>query len=261
MKLVQLLVLNLLVLGSIGCSGVKFSPAEVNEPIPETFSKRALYPAGVSGYEFQDLVGNILAVKSSKDPIRIGLIRPKTYENSVIPITNPNNYYRSRIQKGAEAQGSYLAFAGKFSADQMAELVLIDIARAGVVFDDAATWKEIQEAASRWVVKNPKTDPSIKRLWVKSVVLSRRLYSSHTKIDANATGQVGEVTGVKSGVYRKSENEIKSVMLGFEAFDIDELAQQSSSAGFIEVSKEEILESSRFTGVIKGNIDISMPNI
>ena len=258
MKVIKLLAFSLISFGLIGCAGVKFAPAAVNEPIPDAFSKRALYPAGVAGYEFQDLVGSILSVKNKEDPVMIGMIRPEKYKNSVTYITDSNNYYHSRIQKGAEVQGSYLAFAGNFSAGQMAELTLIDIARAGIVWGTSdAAWEKFQKAATEWVNRHPKADNSIKRLWVKSVVLSRRLYSSYTNVGADATGQVGHVIGVESGVYRKSENESKSVMLAFEAFDIDSIAQQSSGQGFSEVTKEKILESSIFTGVIEGSIQES----
>jgi len=41
-----------------GC-GVRFASAPVNADLPRAFTSRALYPAGVAGYEFQDLVGNI----------------------------------------------------------------------------------------------------------------------------------------------------------------------------------------------------------
>lgn len=235
-----------------GCAGVKFAPAPVNKPVPEVFTQRSIYPAGVAGYYFQDLVGNILFVKANSDTLRIDVIRPSAYVNAVTPITDSNNFYRSRIQKGAEAQGSYLAFAAKFSAEDMAELTLDDIARAGIELKDEATWTEIRNKVVAWVQTHPKSDASAVRLWVKSVVLSRRVYNSHTKIEADASGQVGDVTGVKTGVYRKDEEGIKSVMLGFEAFDVDKLASEASKPGVMAVKPSELLEKARYLGVIEG---------
>jgi len=237
-----------------GCSGVKFAAAPINRQIPEAFTQRSVYPGGVAGYDLQDLVGNILFVETGKDPLRIDVIRPVGYVNAVIPITNSNNFYRSRIQAGAEAQGSYLAFAAKFSAEEMAELTLDDIARAGIELKDEATWTDIKNKIIAWVRGHSKTNPNSSRLWIKSVVLSRRVYNSHTKIDANASGQVGDVTGVKTGVYRKDEDGIKSVMLGFEAFDVDRLATEASKQRWLSLPPTGLFEKTRFTGVIDGRI-------
>lgn len=237
-----------------GCAGVKFAPASVNKPVPEAFTQRSVYPAGVAGYDFQDLVGNILFVKANSDTLRIDVIRPSSYVNAVTPITDSNNFYRSRIQKGAEVQGAYLAFAAKFSAEDMAELTLDDIARSGIELKDEATWTEIKNKVVEWVKAHQKTDESSSRIWVKSVVLSRRIYNSHTKIEADASGQVGDVTGVKTGVYRKDEEGIKSVMLGLEAFDVDKLANEASKSRATAITPSELLEKSRYLGVIEGKL-------
>jgi hypothetical protein len=173
-------------------------------------------------------VGNVLRVKKNDDPIRIGLIRPTDYKNIIIPITDPNNYYKSRIQKGAEAKGSYLAFAVNFKADQLAELELVDIARASVAFDNDSVFQHVIDKATIWVREHPYSDTSIKRLWIKSVVLTRRIYEDFTNVGVKASGQVGDVVGVSTGVYNKSEQSIKSVIIAFEAFDIDELVKQTS---------------------------------
>ena len=73
---------------------------------------------------------------------------------------------------------------------------------------------------------HPKVDAQTSRVWVKAVVLTKRVYQSQNKIEANASGQVGDVVGVKTGIYRKSDTELKSVDIAFEAFDIDLLAAQ-----------------------------------
>lgn len=243
----------------ISCSGVKFASAPVNKALPETFTNRAIYPAGVAGYEFQDLVGNILKVDSGKNPIRIGLIRPDSYKSEIIPITDANNYYKSRIQRSAEASGSYLAFSANFSAEKLAELTLIDIARAGIILNDNNTFKEILDSAKVWVETHPKGTNSAKRLWVKSVVLTRRVYNDFTKIEADASGQKSDVVGVSTGVYSKDENSIKSVIIAFEAFDIDELVSSSAALadtkGLVDdMNYEQIFKSSLFTSTIEGEI-------
>jgi hypothetical protein len=215
-----------LVLGSVvllaGC-GVKFAEAPVNTTLPEVFKQRLLYPGGVASYDSQDLVGNVLQLAEGQEALRVAVIRPDAYTPQLITIVDPNNYYRSRIQRGAEEQGSYLAFAESLKADQMAELILTDVARAGIVLDNAAQWEQIVAKSAQWVASHPKASPGVQRLWVKAVVLTRRSYSDFSKISANASGQVGSVVGVKGGVYRNSEQEQKSVNIAFEAFDIDKL--------------------------------------
>jgi len=252
------LILALSIIGLSGCSGVKFAAAPVNAPLPEVFKGRAVYPANVAAYEFEDLVGNVLLIRPNTDPLRVGVIRPRAYKLAVIPITNPENYYHSRIQHGAEAQGSYLGFAAGFSRDQMAELTIIDAARAGIELSDNAVFASIIEDARNWVKQHPKGDSNSKRLWLKAVVLSRRIYSASTQIKANASSQVGEVVGVKTGVYRKDEESSKSAILGFDAFDIDELVEKAGG-GMAFTGSGVPLESARFTGVIEGPIRKSEP--
>ena len=189
-------IVTILALTLTGCAGVRFAQSPVNADLPESFTKRALYPAGIAAYDFQDFVGNILKIKQNEDPIRIGIIRPNLYEAKIIPIDEPNNYYKSRIQKGASTKGSYLAFTGSFSDDQLAEVELVDIARSGISFDNQNIFQEIVDKAKNWVSNHPKTDPTIKRLWVKSAVVTRKLYNDFVKIDANASGQTGDVVGV-----------------------------------------------------------------
>ncbi len=261
MKILNLLfVLISIVLTS--CAGVKFANAPVNTDLPESFTERSLYPAGVAGYNFQDLVGNVLEIKKNENPFRIGMIVPNGYKATVIPILDPNNYYKSRIQQGAELKGSYLKFAANFKADQLAELELIDIARSGIPFDTIKIFNEILEQATKWVSTHPKSDTSITRVWVKAVVLTRRIYNDMVNVGANASGQVGDVVGVSTGVYNKHETEIKSVIIAFESFDIDKFVKETTTSEL----KPRILmnlnntpsipKSAIYKGIIQGEIKI-----
>ena len=241
-----------------GCTGLKLAESPINRSLPESFTKRALYPAGVAAYEFQDLVGNILRIKNDEDPIRIGLIRPNGFVTVVEPITDPLNYYKSRIQQGAEAQGSYLAFAANFKADQLAELELIDIARSGVAFNTDVIFNQITTQATAWVNQHPNSDSAVTRLWIKSVVLTRRIYNDYTKINVNASGVVGGAVGVSTGVYNNSEQSIQSVIIAFEAFDIDQLVEQLSVKDTLKSlfpkSIERLADLSIYSGTIQGKI-------
>lgn len=235
------------------CAGVKFGESTVNATLPDVFKDKAVYPAGVAGYKFEDLVGVIILVKKGQDPLPIGLIRPTAYVRNVIPITDPNNYYKSRIQKGAEAQGSYLSFAANFSADRMAELELSDIARAGIHWD-GTNFDEVITQAAAWVESHPNADPTVTRIWVKDVVLTKRIYSDYTKIAADASGQVGPVVGVKGGIYNNAENVIKSVILSFDAYDIDKMVSNAKSVESIGGTSIDRIKFSKVKNTIDGQI-------
>jgi len=227
MKKIKLLILLLISIGFCSCSGVKFAAAPTNIPLPGDFKDRILYESGIAAYTFEDLVGNVLLFKENNRPVRIGIVVPTGYvPNAItIPQNGSMNYYHSFIQKGAETQGSYLAFAADFANDQMAELTLEDVARADVPFTQQS-FAELTSLLTSWVQSHPKNDPNVKRMWVKSVVLTTRLYTAGTKISANASAQIGSVVGVKSGIYSTNNETVKSTVIGFEAFDIDEFVGQ-----------------------------------
>jgi len=257
MKRIKFLFLLLLSLIIISCSGVKFANSPVNSPLPDSFTKRALYPGGVAGYEFNDLVGNIIKLEPNHDPLRMGVIVPEGFRNEIIPIVEAesNNYFKSRIQRGAEINGSYLAFAANFSVDQLAELELIDIARAGISFVNPATYNEIEKALTDYVKNHPKQQgDTSKRIWIKSVVLTRQVYHTFTNVGAHASGVVGEVVGVSTGVYNKNDLSTRSVIIAFESFDIDELVSQIKNDIKLSLSAEDKLNNALFKEVIKGEI-------
>lgn len=240
-----------------GCEGVTFKDAPKNTPLPPAMRDLAIYPAGVAGYDFQDLVGNILSLKPPSAPLRIGLIRPTGYQNVVIPIDDPNNYYHSRIQKGAEVQGSYLTFAASLKDDELVDLLLLDSARAGITLTSSGIWKDITTQLAAWVKAHPKGDSQ--RIWIKSVVLTRQVYSSESKVGAKAKDQVGDVVGVSGDVYRKSEDEQRSVVIAFEAFDVDELVAAYNSKSNLFDEELGPPKSARFTGVILGTLPATGP--
>jgi len=219
-KCIALVIVAFLIGGCDG--GIKFAQLPVNVTLPEAFASRATYPGGVAGYNFKDLVGNVLLVDETDSPLLIGVLRPNGYKDSVKLITDPLNYYKSKIQFGAQAQGSYLAFAAGFKADQLAEVTLFDVAWAGINFGEGSTFPDIQQKIVTWVREHPKgpQDSTGQRLWIKSAVLTKKLVQSYVKIDMNASGQLA-VVGVKTGVYAESGDEVREVIIAIEAFDMD----------------------------------------
>lgn len=235
--------------GLTGCAGVKFAEAPVNAVMPDSFTKRSIYPSAVAVYEFQDLAGTILSVEQGKDPIRVGIIRSQTQTPVAIPIAEALNYYHSRIQQGVSGGGQYLAFAANLSADAMVDFELDDISRASTDFTN-----DMVSKLTDWVNIHPKPNNNTTRLWVKSIVLTRQTLTNFVKIDANASGQVGEVTGVKTGVYRKAENTTRSTILGFDAFDIDQLVGQVKAAPREITNLESLLETTRSIQKLQGKL-------
>jgi hypothetical protein len=233
-------------LGLFSCRGLKPGESPVNIPIPKEFADRTVFPTDLAGANrFQDLAGSIITFKAATTPIFAGLARPDSYVAVSVPITDPNTYYKSRIQKGAEIQGGYLQFAAGFTADQMAELELIDISWAGISFDTETPWNQVIKKAQTWVETHPKTDTTIKRWWIKEVTLTRRVFTSYAKIKADASGTVGPIVGLKAGIYNNNDNSVKSVIIGLVAYDIDQMVAQSKSVQGLAGQSTTVLKFSK----------------
>ena len=118
-------------------------------------------------------------------------------------------------------------------------------------------FKQILDSAKVWVKNHPKGNSTDRRVWIKSVVLTRRVYQDFVKIEASASGQKSDVIGVSTGVYSKDENIIRSVIIGFESFDIDKLVESSTNAKqqeLLTVDYVKIFDDSKFLEIIEGEI-------
>lgn len=226
-----------------GCTGIRFAKAPVNAPIPVAFTQRSTYPSSVTSYEFEQLVGAIISVTPDKGLTRVGQVLASTSEPRAIPIENALNYYHSRIQQGISAKGGYFAFTANMSADSLVDLELDDIARATTEYNDEVILK-----LNEWVRNHPKPNEVTQRIWVKTAVLTRQTITDYVKISANASGQIGEVTGVQTGVYRKSDNSSRSTIIGFDSYDVDQLVnsfQQNSKQLIPQLEPTRSVESYR----------------
>lgn len=205
------------------CAGVKFTPVKSNLDMPDAYKQRSIYPGGVAAYTPTDLAGTILTVRDGQQPRQSGKLYPLGFTPEYKPLTSDQslNYYFSRITRGAEAQGSYLSFAASFDVDEMAELEMVDIGYVNISLN-AGQFEEIKTLAKKWVEGNPRQNAE-KRVWIKTVVLTGRTFTSASNITANATVATGAVK-VGTNVYSTNNTKIKSVLLAFEAFDVDELA-------------------------------------
>jgi hypothetical protein len=248
-------------LGIASCDGVKFLSIAPNLDLPKAYTSRSIYESGVAAYEFNDLVGNILKIKTdnSHSPLRVGIIRTKDSDTSVHIIGEAAslNFYHSFITKGGELKGNYLAFAGGFSKDQMAEYTLFDLAYASILFSQES-FDVLTKALKAWVKDHPKSDSS-KRIWIKSVVLTSGLYTAGNKIKANASGVLGSTVGVNGSVYNTNTQTIKNTIIGFDYFDIDEFVgslNANAISGGMEDQKIKALLMRQPLLTIKGPLRI-----
>lgn len=225
----------------MSCKGLKPGSSSFNTPIPREFANRSVFPTDLAGGQrFQDIVGGVVVLKDGDAPLLVSLIRPTGYVATVIPIVDPNTYYKSRIKKGAEAQGSYLTIAAKLSVDEMIDLEIVDASFAGIPFDTDVPFKDILAQAQVWVKSHPKIDPSSSRIWVKEAVLTRTIISTTNIIDADASGTVGPIVKVGTKIYNNNETQNKSIQIGLVAYDIDKLVQQTVASGIVGESKSTL---------------------
>ncbi len=235
-----------------GCGGVKFGPTPIDKPLPSGFAERTIYPDGAAAYEMEDLVGCILLEKNITESIvdpstgqarvvtkkkydKAGVVLPADFTPTVRPIKEALMYYRSKIDRGAAVQGSYLAFAASFSEKQLGELTLSDSALVSI-----PNSKFPEQEILNYVKSHP-TVPAgyTARLWIRSVILTRRVYCQYTDISANASGVVGDTVGVKAGVYNKQTEDVGDVILGMDTHDIDRLARRIEGEAEMTQTKAE----------------------
>lgn len=225
----------LLVLLSItGCAGIKFSDETVNKNLPSDFKNRNIYPeTDIFKYKMDSLAGRILVCQPDQIKERIYdcdlkitriLKKDKKTKSSIPPetLTPERLVYSSKIDKGASAQGSYLAFAGSFSAEQAAEIIITDSALV-YVDDDNIPEKELK----KYVRANPKKGKE-RRFWIQGALLATIYQRDLVKIDANAEGVVGNTSGIKGKVYNHRGQESVDYRISLLMPDIDRDLDKSS---------------------------------
>ena len=195
------------------CAGVKFADERVNKNLPEDFKKRNIYPeTDIFKYKLDSLVGRILVCKPGQVSERVydcdlkitRILKTDSATNQPIPpetITPERIVYSSKIDRGAAAQGSYLTFAGSFSAEQVAELLITD---SSLVFanDNDVPVSEILN----YVSSNPKQEGE-ERFWIQGALLATLIQRDLVKIKSDAEGVVGNTSGVKGEVYNNRGQE------------------------------------------------------
>jgi len=221
MRVLQILTVILSV-SITGCSGVKFaSDPNFNRNLPQDFVKRDLYEkTDIFKYRLDDLVGHILVCKTVTDKPKtedceLKLTRIIKDNTSLVTEMPKQAIYRSKVNSAAATQGSYLAFTANFSVDQIAEVTITDSTLIAVKAEDVPI-----DALKTYVTNNP-NDGLVKRYWIQAALLATLVQKDYTKIKADASGVVGNTTGIGGSVYNEHGSDSYDWRISMLLPDID----------------------------------------
>lgn len=222
MKKKHSLIWALVFVFTYGCGGgIKFADEPMNRSLPEDYKNRKIYQqSDIFKYKLDSLVGRILVCKQKigdKSKLDCDLkLAPIRKDNSTPLIKTPEQkVYSSKIDRGAAAEGSYLAFAAKLSADQAAEVLITDSVLVFIQDDDIPI-----EKLKAYVKANPKVGNE-NRYWIQGALLATIITRNLIKIDSNASGVVGTATGLKGQVYKNEGLEAIDYKISLLMPDID----------------------------------------
>ena len=214
---IAILILLILSICGTGCGGMHLGNTLLNLPLPESFAKRRVWPdPSIFQYKLEELPGHVIykyKETAHPDSPRYSLgpkLLKDSYEIKAEPVKD-GAIYSSKIDSGASAQASYLAFAGKLSEESAMEVVITDIALALVKAED------IPASKLRMVPWRPDEE----RCWVQGVLLTHVLHKAYTKVDASLSGVVGDVFGAKGNVYHAVGGFTRDAVIALLCIDID----------------------------------------
>ena len=197
-----------------GC-GVKFANETLNKDLPKDLTSRTLYPqTAIYKYHLDQLIGSIVYYDNNKNLKRVERVIRDNYIPSVkfVPDTD-GVLYKSKINSGASAKGSYLAFSASLTADQMAEVIIRDIAH--IYIDDEDVPRALLNKARVYA-----RDKNVQLYWIQGLLLSTRNLEYYQKISTNASGVVGNTAGVEGGVYNSRGMTSKDYDIALELVDL-----------------------------------------
>lgn len=204
-----------------GCGGIEFADEQINRSLPDDFKNRNIYPeTDIFKYKLDSLVGRILICAPDQVSERVfdcdlKLMRITTAGTAPETTTPEQQVWSSKIDQRAATQGSYLAFAANFSAEQAAEILITDSAL--VFIEDG----DVPITELRDYVQDNTKPPNARRFWIQGALLATIIQRDLVKIDANAEGVVGNTTGLKGSVYNKREQDSVDYRISLLLTDID----------------------------------------
>lgn len=203
---------------AMGCSGVRFGNLALNEELPEDWKNRNLYHnTSIFKHQLQDLAGSLLQKREGETEfVRVGRVVNPGYAPA-LKLMDDGKVYESKIDRGAEVQGGYLAWAAKLQANQKASVVIQDVSMVFIPYPDIP-WKELSRIA---ISQPPARD--VQRYYVQGVLLSSIVIEKYAEIEANASGVIGATIGVAGKVYTREGSVARDFRIALEIIDIDKL--------------------------------------
>ena len=219
MKLARTMLSSVMCLSLVGCGGVKFGNVpDWNIGLPDDFRNRILYEnTDILKYSLDQLVGHVVY----KDPDSAFVLKHRILVVNFTPVVTAldpatSQLYRSKIDRGAAAQGSYLVFAANLSESQAAEITIQDVAVSLVPSEKIPNTLLVAEA------NKPKPNPKTKRYWIQGVLLATIAKAFYNQIDASASGVVGNTFGIGGKVYNNQSAANKDYKISLLLVDIDD---------------------------------------
>jgi hypothetical protein len=228
-----------------GCPGVRFANIpQFNKELPEDFKRRVLWnQTDIFKYNLQELAGHVIYAKGQAGEYDRGprYVKPDKYPP--LKIVESGEVYKSKIDKGASAEGSYLAFAAKLSGDQIADVAIIDTAQVFIPYEDIPMDALLEEA------KKPAPPETTKRYYIQAVLLATVVTQYGAKIKADASGVVGNAFGAKGNIYNEEQTVSRDVRISLLLIDLDRLVKVKAMPGPPEaLTTERLVKAARADG-------------
>lgn len=226
----------------VGCTGLKFADTPLNKALPQDYKNRVLWnETDVFKYNLEQLVGHIIYEEGTNGGYARG---PRIVDRSKPPVMKAiegGTIYESKIDRGAAAEGSYLAFAAKMDAKQSAEVQIIDNSQVFIPYENIPIGDLLKAGAS--------TNGARKRFYIQGVLLAGVLTKYSSEITADASGVVGNTFGAKGNVYNERGEIARDVRISLLLLDLDKLSLLSSASNLKAAEVNRTLRAATAKGI------------
>ena len=249
MRIVNVAIFGCLFL--MGCAGVRFSDVpQFNKGLPEDFKRRVLWnETDIFKYNLQQLVGHVIYAKGQTGEYDRGPRYVKLGTSPALKVVDSGQVYQSKIDNGAEAEGSYLSFAAKLSDSQTVDVNIIDTAQVFIPYEDVPVDDLLKEA------NKPAPSGTTKRCYVQGVLLATVMTQYGVKVNADASGVVGNAFGAKGNVYNEEQTVSRDFRISLLLIDLDRLAQLHAAPGLQPWAADRLVRAARADGFSVQRID------
>jgi hypothetical protein len=226
-----------------GC-GVRFANvSQFNKVLPDDFKNRVLWAeTDIFKYNLEQLAGHVVYAKAEGKFDR-GVRLVKKDRTPTLKAVDKGRVYHSKIDKGAAAEGNYLAFAAKFDDTQTEDVTIIDTAQVFIPYDDVPIDDLLKEA------DKPLPPDVSKRYYVQAVLLATVTRIATSKISANASGVVGDAFGAKGNVYKQDEEGSTDYRISLLLIDLEKMKMLKQGSGAQPIESSELLRGSKAKGM------------